>query len=171
MPTRVLVLSDTHLPGRGRFLPPAVLEEAAQADLVVHAGDLVTLDVYDELALLAPVVAVHGNVDDPEACRRLPARAVFERDGVRVGVTHGHLGRAPTTPGRALEAFAADEPRPAVVIFGHSHQPLIERREGVLLLNPGSPTDPRRAPAPSYAWLELDGGEARARLVELPRRR
>lgn len=170
MPTRVLVLSDTHVPGRSRALPPAVLEAAARADLIVHAGDLVRLEVYEELALLAPVVAVHGNVDDPEVYRRLPARAVFERDGVRVGVTHGHLGGAATTPARALEAFAGEDVPPAVVVFGHSHQPLIQRQDGVLLVNPGSPTDPRRAPAPTYAWLELDGGEARARLVELSRR-
>lgn len=170
MATRVLVLSDTHIPGRARSLPPAVLEAAAQADLIVHAGDLVTLDVYDELALLAPVLAVHGNVDDPAVYRRLPARAVLERDGVRVGVTHGHLGQGRTTPERALAAFAGDDPPPAVVIFGHSHQPSLERRDGILLLNPGSPTDPRWAPAPTYGWLELEAGEARARVVELPRR-
>ncbi|QIA26353.1 metallophosphoesterase [Thermaerobacter sp. PB12/4term] len=170
MATRVLVLSDTHIPGRARALPPAVLEAAAAADLIIHAGDLVSLDVYDELALLAPVVAVHGNVDGPEVYRRLPPRAVVERDGVRVGVTHGHLGRGRSTPERALAAFAGEEPPPAVVVFGHSHQPLLERRGGVLLLNPGSPTDPRWAPAPSYGWLELEGGEARARLVQLPRR-
>ncbi|GAB6877490.1 metallophosphoesterase family protein [Thermaerobacter litoralis] len=169
MGTRILVLSDTHIPGRGRSLPPAVLEAAAQADLIVHAGDLVSLDVYDELALLAPVVAVCGNVDDPEVYRRLPPRAVVEREGVRIGVTHGHLGKGATTPDRALAAFATDVPPPAVVIFGHSHQPLIERRGDVLLFNPGSPTDPRRAPAPTYGWLELEAGVARARLVELPR--
>ena len=165
---RILVLSDTHIPGRARSLPPAVLEAAARADAIVHAGDLVTMAVWEELSLLAPVTAVRGNVDDDEVYRRLPERAWLERGGVRIGVTHGHLGRAATTPARALEQLAG---RPVdVVIFGHSHQPLIERRGGVLLLNPGSPTDPRRAPAPTFAWLYAGQGRAEAELVALPPR-
>lgn len=162
---KILVLSDTHIPGRARSLPPQVLEAAAQADAIVHAGDLVSVDVLDELALFAPVTAVRGNVDDDEVYRRLPDRALLELGGVRIGVTHGHLGRAPTTAARALEQVAGLAPD--VVVFGHSHRPLIERREGVLLVNPGSPTDRRRAPSPTFAWLYIGGGRVEAELVAI----
>lgn len=162
---KILVLSDTHIPGRARSLPPQVLEAAARADAIIHAGDLVSVDVLDELALFAPVTAVRGNVDDDEVYRRLPDRALLERGGVRIGVTHGHLGRAATTAGRALEQFAGVVVD--VVVFGHSHQPLIERRQGVLLVNPGSPTDRRRAPRPTFAWLQCGGGRVEAELVAI----
>ncbi|HEY8394386.1 MAG TPA: metallophosphoesterase [Thermaerobacter sp.] len=164
-PAKILVLSDTHIPGRARSLPPQILEAAARADAIIHAGDLVSLAVLDELALFAPVTAVRGNVDDDEVWRRLPDRALLECGGVRIGVTHGHLGSAATTAGRALAQFAGMAVD--VVVFGHSHQPLIECREGVLLVNPGSPTDRRRAPRPTFAWLYASAGRVEAELVAI----
>lgn len=165
---RILVLSDTHVPRKARDLPPAVWAAARQADLILHAGDLVTLALRDRLAQLAPVLAVQGNVDDDEAQRQLPQRVWLRRGGVRIGMTHGHRGRASTTPGRALEAWSPAEVD--VVIFGHSHRPLIERRGRLLLVNPGSPTDRRRTPWPTFAWLYVGHGQARAELVRCPSR-
>lgn len=163
---RILVLSDTHVPGRARDLPRAVWEAAERAVLVLHAGDFVVPRVLEDLEQVAPVVAVHGNSDDPDLQARLPAARVVEHAGLRIGLVHGHEGPGRSTPERALRTFAGQGVD--VVVFGHSHWPLLERAEGgTLLLNPGSPTDPRRAPAPSFAWLWVEDGAARAEHVFL----
>ena len=160
---RVLVLSDTHVPGRARDLPAAVWAAADAADVILHAGDLTDLWLLHALRRFAPTHAVAGNVDPPETAAVLPQRALVELGGLRVGITHGHLGRGRTTPDRALSQFAGEAVD--VIVFGHSHQPLIQRRGGVLLLNPGSPTDRRRAPEPTFAWLTVAAGVPSVRLV------
>lgn len=162
---RVLVISDSHIPQRAGDLPLAVWEAAREADAVLHAGDLTDLWVYHALRRFAPTHAVSGNVDPPETAAALAERRVLNLGGVRVGLTHGHRGAGRTTPERALAAFAGDAVD--VVVFGHSHQPLIEERDGVLLVNPGSVTDRRRAPWCSFAWLRIDGGKAAAELVRI----
>ncbi len=157
------VVGDTHLPRFGRRLPAALLEglRGAAVELILHAGDLTSAGVLDELASVAPVVAVAGNNDPPELVDRLGTARILEIDGVRVGLTHGHAGSGARTPDRALATFAGESVD--VVVFGHSHVPGWERRDGVGLLNPGSPTDRRRMPAYSYAILDVsplerDGG-------------
>ncbi|HHV54956.1 MAG TPA: metallophosphoesterase family protein [Firmicutes bacterium] len=178
---RIGVISDTHVPVRARVLPGAVFEVLAGVDLILHAGDLVTLDVLDELAAIAPVMAVHGNVDRPEVIERLPAvlRVEVGADGsvkvnttgsqpngkpLIIGLVHGHDGAGRTTPERAASHF----PDAGVVVFGHSHQPLNEWREGRLFFNPGSATDPRRAPWPSVGVIEV-GRAVRAVRAEIIR--
>jgi putative phosphoesterase len=131
-------------------LPAPVRDALRRADLVLHAGDLATAAVLAELETFAPVVAVAGNVDEPALRARLPRRAIVPVGRFRVGLVHGD-GETGTTLRRAEATFASD----AVdcVVFGHSHQPLLEERAGRLYLNPGSPTDKRRAPGFSFAWL------------------
>ncbi|MGH2458433.1 MAG: metallophosphoesterase family protein, partial [Chloroflexota bacterium] len=147
---KALVLSDTHLPSRAQRLPEPVLAALGEADLILHAGDLATAAVLDELRQYAPVTSVYGNVDDEEVRRTLPRRTIVDVGAFRVGLVHGH-GATGTTLERATAAFAND----AVdcVVFGHSHRPLCERRNGRLFLNPGSPTDLRTQPKRSFAWL------------------
>ncbi|MCL6581719.1 MAG: metallophosphatase family protein [Firmicutes bacterium] len=157
-PVHVAVLSDTHVPWRARRLPPGLLARLTDAALVLHAGDLVCEDVLEELGAVAPVLAVAGNMDPPELARHLGRYLLVEVGPWRVGVTHGDLGREGTTVGRALAAFAREGPSAVdVIVFGHSHQPVCSRGGGVLLLNPGSPTDPRREPRPTMGWLTLEG--------------
>ncbi len=146
--TRVLVTADTHAPRR--VLPDWLLDRAAQADLIVHAGDLCDGSALWALAALAPTYAVRGNNDVVP----LPERLTLDIDGVRIGIVHGDAGPGRTTPERARRAF--DDPLD-VVVFGHSHERLWEQVEGVWLLNPGSPTKPRGGPA-SAAWLTCVGG-------------
>lgn len=161
---RVLVLADTHVPQRARDLPVPVWTAAEEADLILHAGDVVDGWVLAALARFAPVAAVRGNLDGDEL--GTPPRRVLEVAGVRVGLVHGHEGRGRTAPERAREAFPGRTVD--VIVFGHSHQPLLQRDpDGVLLLNPGSPTDPRHAPAPSFAWLRVEGGRVEAEHVFL----
>lgn len=150
---RVGVIADTHIAGKGRSLPVALLEGLAGVDLILHAGDILTAEVLITLGYLAPVEAVAGNNDPPELVAALGRQKLLHLGGWRVGLVHGD-GKSGTTLGRALAAF----PDADVVVFGHSHQPYQAWHENRLVLNPGSPTDKRRAPRYSYAILEL--GEA-----------
>jgi putative phosphoesterase len=151
-PLTIGVLADTHMPSRGRDLPYPVAGVMRTVDLILHAGDLTTLDVLERLRRLGPpVLAVHGNVDMPDVARLLPERRIVEVGPWRIGIIHGDSGVRGTTPERARRAFTDVD----CVIFGHSHQPLNERLDGVLLFNPGSPTDRRTAPTFSYGILRV----------------
>ena len=160
------VLADTHVRGMGRALPDELWAAFEGVEAILHAGDLVSLTVRDVLQAHAPTHAVAGNSDGYEVAEVLPERRVLALGEVRVGLTHGHLGAGRTTPERALRQFADEAEPVAVVVFGHSHQPLIERRGGVLLVNPGSPLDRRSAPRYSCARLWLAPGAVEAELVE-----
>ena len=165
MSLRVLVTSDTHLE-LGARLPDELVQLASEADHVLHAGDLVAVDVLRTFEALAPVTAVHGNVCDGATRAVLPERNEIELAGVRVGIVHD-AGPAAGRHARLRSWFPSCE----VVVYGHSHQPELERTEdgAVLVINPGSPTQRRRAPSHTACWLELsDGAVLRADLVELP---
>jgi len=138
--------------------------ELTRADLIVHAGDFVTLSVLEELRELAPVEAVYGNMDEPALRESLPEERVAEVAGARVGVVH--------LPGPAAgrEArLAARFPGCDAVVYGHTHIPQVARLgpEGVWILNPGSPTERRRGPVHSMLVLEVEEGEIRPELVTL----
>jgi len=159
-PLKIGVLSDTHIPSRARSLPPIIFEAFAGAAMILHAGDIATGDVLVELEAIAPVYAVRGNVDPPELCARLPATRVVEVEGVRIGLIHGD-GPHGRTEDRALKAFSGVD----CVVFGHTHVPVCERRGGVLLFNPGSPTDRRTQSKCSYGILSVRGGAIEGEIV------
>jgi len=151
---RVGVVSDTHIPARAKQLPPALFEIFAGVDLILHAGDLVDKRVLLELAALAPVEAVAGNMDSFEITQRLGKKKLLTLAGFVVGLVHGDIGHDRSkTPERALQAFAPD--KVDCVVFGHSHQPCCRKEHGILLFNPGSPTDRRREPRFSCGLLTL----------------
>ena len=154
---KVLVLSDTHMPGRAKALPKPLLVDLERADLILHAGDLATVDVLNMLRGLGPVQAVYGNVDEPELRRLLPRRMKVDVAGKTVGLVHGDSPSLQTVQ-RARAEFV-DEAVDAIV-FGHSHKPLLRREDGVLLFNPGSPTDRRAQPRFSYGRIWVDGDGA-----------
>lgn len=154
----IAVLGDTHLPRGARKLPERCVEILRDAAAIVHTGDLTSLAALDTLAAFAPVHAVHGNVDDPEVRMRLPARVVVELEGLRIGVVHDGGVRA-EREARLLGWF----PECEVIAYGHSHLPEIRSYDGCWIVNPGSPTDRRRAPAHTIAVLE----EGTPRLVEV----
>ena len=167
MATRVILTADTHLPRFGRQLPPPLTDALRTADRILHAGDHTEPFVLELLEAFAPSDAVAGNNDPPELLQRLGLMRVVEVEGVRIGLTHGHAGRGRTTPERAWNTFVAPGADPTLdaIAFGHSHQPMVERRGEVWLLNPGSPTDRRREPAFSFIVLEVDGASLRPHLV------
>ena len=153
------IISDTHLSSRNRHLPNHVLEGLQGGDLILHAGDFCDWWVYEKLSELAPVEAVAGNNDGSEIVERLGLQKIIEAGGKRIGLVHGD-GWKGTTPDRAFNTF----PNEAVdiIVFGHSHTPLSEVREDILLFNPGSPTDKRREPRYSYGKITIEGDQVSA---------
>jgi putative phosphoesterase len=157
MATRLLILSDTHVPARARALPTAVREAADAADLIVHAGDWVTAEVLDELETHGDVLGVWGNNDGPDLRARLPEIARRTIEGVRVAVVH-ETGASKGREARMDAAFADVD----LLIFGHSHIPWDSTTpHGMRLLNPGSPTDRRRQPDRTMMTALLDDGAVR----------
>lgn len=154
----MLLLADTHLPKRAKDLPPQVWEAVEAADVVVHAGDWVEVDLLDELeARSARLVACWGNNDGPALRARLPEVGRAEIDGVRLAVVHETGGRQ----GREARCAAA-YPDVDLLVFGHSHIPWdTTAGTGLRLLNPGSPTDRRRQPHCTYMIATLEDGAIR----------
>ena len=157
MPTRLLVISDTHVPVRARELPRQLWEAVDAADVVIHAGDWTSIQLLDQLSeRAARLVAVRGNNDaDPEFAQRLPELAELDIEGIRVAVVH-ETGAA---TGRELRC-AARFPDTDVLVFGHSHIPWDSMAaSGLRLLNPGSPTDRRRQPHGTFVTALADEGQ------------
>jgi uncharacterized protein len=162
---QLAIVADTHLPRGKRLLPQACVQRLRATDLILHAGDLSTVDVLRMFeALGPPVAAVHGNVDAPELRALLPATRIVEADGARIAMVHD-AGPAKGRLARMRRRF----PDADAVVFGHSHIPLYERADdGFQIFNPGSPTDRRRQP-----WHTMGLARVRARdkiefeLVEL----
>lgn len=147
------VISDTH-----GLLRPEALEALKGSELIIHAGDVGGPEVLEELGRLAPVVAVRGNNDRGAWAEALAEYEAVEADKTFIYVLHDlkELDIAPAAAGFR------------VVVSGHSHQPLVEERRGVLYLNPGS-AGPRRFKLPvTVARLRLTGGDASAEIINLP---
>ena len=155
-----VVIADTHLPRRASALPEGLIPHLERADLILHAGDLMDPRLLDDLGAYAPVRAVRGNLDPPEV--RLPETVRFEFGGATMAMIHDS-GPKRGRWNRMRRRF----PGARVVIFGHSHIPWLEEEEGLLLLNPGSPTDRRRQPEHTFALLWAQSGEVRAEVLAL----
>jgi uncharacterized protein len=161
---KVGVVSDTHLPRFGDRLPVGLSRGLGEegVDLILHLGDFTGPEVPSLLETLAPLEAVAGNNDPPGLVRRFGRRKVVTLGDVRVGMVHGD-GTLGTTTSRSLSAFEEDDVD--VICFGHSHRPVCERRDGIWLVNPGSPTDKRTQPRYSYAILDVRERRVEPRLV------
>jgi uncharacterized protein len=136
--------------------------ELRRADLILHAGDVNTVAVLREIGGHAPIEAVHGNNDEPALVARLPARTVVEVDQARIGLVHD-AGRRAGREARLLARF----PDCDAIVYGHTHLPQVDRVGRVWILNPGSPTQRRRAPHRSMIVLDVRGKNSRPRLVTL----
>jgi putative phosphoesterase len=159
----VAVIADTHMPRGGRRLPPSCVEHLRVADLILHAGDIVASGVLAELTALGPPLrAVHGNMDEAALRERLPATLVTEAGGLRIGMTHD-AGPRTGREERLVRSF----PGCAAVVYGHTHLPHVSRVGEVWILNPGSPTERRRAPAHTMILLTVTSGRIEPELLEL----
>jgi uncharacterized protein len=159
---KIVAISDTHAPRRWKSCPPRVAGYLRQADLILHAGDVCTASVLDELAQYAPVHAVLGNNDGPDvAAWGAPETLDLDLAGLKVSMIHDSGPSA----GR-LRRMRRRFPEAGLVVFGHSHIPLDESADGLRILNPGSPTDRRRQPHGTIGLLTVAGGRLeRARIV------
>jgi uncharacterized protein len=158
---QIAVISDTHLPRGNRRLPEDCVARLRAADVIVHAGDLIRISVLRELEAYAPVIAVHGNVDDAEVRAALPAAASLETGGATIAVLHD-AGPAKGRLARMRRRF----PDADAVIFGHSHLPLHESApDGFQLFNPGSPTERRRAPNHTMGMASVEDGRPSFELI------
>lgn len=142
------------MPRGSRELPADCLGHLEAADLILHAGDFVSAEFYRELARLGPLEAVHGNMDDQELRRVLPARRVVEVGEARIGIVH--------EPSRVAGFEGCD-----AVVFGHTHLPHASREGETWLLNPGSPTERRRSPTHSMLLLNVAGNAIEPEFVTL----
>jgi putative phosphoesterase len=146
------VISDTHMPRMAKQLPGNLLKDFQKVDHILHAGDWNSLEVYEELSRLAPTDGVAGNTDGPEIVHKFGYQKILEFHSFRIGLVHGH-GMGSSTEANVLAAFRDEQVD--CIVFGHSHIPLIKEVNGILLFNPGSPTDKRRQPQYSYGILEI----------------
>jgi putative phosphoesterase len=145
------------------LLAKPCLDILRAADLIVHAGDFSEASVLAELRELGPVAAVHGNVDSAELRRELPESLSLDLDGATLAVIHD----AGPAKGR-LERLRVRFPDADAVVFGHSHMPLHEERDGFAIFNPGSPTERRRAPTRSMGEATVAKGRIELRHLALP---
>jgi uncharacterized protein len=156
---KIAFLADTHIPKRAKTLPPAAMTLLNQADVIIHAGDILTKNFLDELAAIAPVYAVLGNND---IGLTLPERLEFEIEHIKFALIHdsgARLGR----PARLKKLF----PEADIVIFGHSHMPVNEQHGDLLLFNPGSPTDRRRQPRCTMGVIEVQSKSINTSIIAL----
>ena len=149
------LISDTH-----GMVRADVHRALAGVELLLHAGDVGGDEVLDELALIAPVVAVYGNTDDP-GDPRLAAAIDREIGGLRIHVSHGHELGSPT-PEKLLARYPAD-----VIVYGHTHKQLVTRADERLVVNPGAAGARRFRLEPSVARLTITDGRAEVELVPL----
>jgi len=152
---RIGLVSDTH-----GLVRASVHEALAGVSLILHAGDVGDDDILDELETIAPAQAVYGNTDAPGRAR-LAQEIVLEIDGVSVHVSHGHELGSPT-PGKLLAAYSQQ-----VLVYGHTHRPLVIEEGGRLVVNPGAAGPRRFDVVPSVGLLHVEGARAWAEIVPL----
>lgn len=149
---KIVIVSDTHIPFRAKKLPQPLIDACREADFIIHAGDWQTLDVYHELAAYAEIDGVTGNVDPWDVLEKFGRKKIFSFGELKIGVVHGDSDRKPTEQ-QALDTFSNDDVD--IIVFGHSHAPVMREVDGVTLFNPGSPTDKRRQAQYSFGLLEI----------------
>jgi putative phosphoesterase len=175
---RIALVADTHIPATIPKLPSQLIEHLGTADLILHAGDLVCLEVLESLQKVTETIAVHGNADEPDVVRQLPRKQSFTVAGKTIGLIHGNqtpeieleylkpdynYGYPPVS---ALYKFLFNElPGAEIIIFGHLHLPLVKRKSGRLLINPGS-VAPYKGRC-SFGLLHLDAGGVETEIIEL----
>ncbi|KPK97268.1 MAG: hypothetical protein AMJ95_09840 [Omnitrophica WOR_2 bacterium SM23_72] len=161
---KIGVISDTHIPDRAKEIPQKILEDFADADMIIHVGDLVDLSVLKKLKnVCANTLAVWGNMDPAHVRSQLPEKEVIKVGKFKIGIMHGY--GAPANLISLLESVFKED-NVDVIIFGHSHNSVHEKREGILFFNPGSATDKVFAEYNSYGIIEIND-EIEARIIKI----
>jgi len=158
------IISDTHIPTAAGRLPQRVLDEFKKVDMVIHAGDMIDLSTLEQLKnTCGTLKAVRGNMDHEDVKSILPEREIIKVKDFKIVVVHGW--GAPASLLAQLELTFKNE-RPDIVVFGHTHSPLNEKRGDTLYFNPGSPTDKVFSPYNSYGIIEISD-KIEAKIIKL----
>ena len=162
--SRIGIVSDTHIPERDAHIPTKLSTVFKDVDMILHAGDITVLSALDELKSIAPVHAVRGNMDYQGPTSKLSIQQIIVVKGLTIALIHGR-GSALGIRKRIWKVVQVNQPQ--IVVFGHTHQPLIKEEMSCLWINPGSPTDRVFAPYRSVAVLEINDGKSSAEIVRL----
>lgn len=162
--TRIGVVSDTHVPSQSESLPEDLIIKLSNVDFIIHAGDFEDLDTFKQLQKIKRVVAVSGNMDSDELKSKLSHREILNVDHFKIGIIHG-WGDPHSLPKRMFEEFKSDNVN--CIIFGHSHQIYNQNMNGILMFNPGSPTDTIYAHYKSYGILETSPEGVKGEIIRL----
>lgn len=154
------VISDTHIPARSYEIPNKIFDVFKNVDLILHAGDIESLDVIEKLEKIAPVTAVHGNCDPNLGLNDFEILSI---DNLKIGLTHGIV--YPKGDEQQLY-YKAKELDVDILISGHTHQAMIKQIDDILLLNPGSPTQPRLTD-PTVMLLEINDSKVDAKIIKV----
>lgn len=161
---KIGVVSDTHIPERAADLPKGLLESFKEVDMIIHAGDLVELSVLEKLRnACANVKAVYGNMDGYEVKQALAEKEIITIGNYKIGVIHG-WGTPKKLMDTVHDAFKKDNVN--VIVFGHSHSAVNEKKGDILFFNPGSPTDKIFSPYNSYGIIDINN-KIEAKLIRL----
>ncbi|MHA1994057.1 MAG: metallophosphoesterase family protein [Candidatus Hodarchaeales archaeon] len=158
------LISDTHIPSCRRELPKKVFSAFKNVDLILHAGDFEKFEVVETLEAIAPLKAVHGNMCSWEIKNIFPPKQTIKVEELEIGLTHGDGGPSGYLS-RVQELFQQDNPQ--IIVSGHTHHPMAEIVNDILILNPGSPTDKRFAPKNTVVLLEIDKTKYEYKFIDI----
>jgi len=168
---RIGLISDTHIPGAAQALPPQIAEAFRGVDLILHAGDIYVPSVLDELEYLAPVLAVSGDDDYGATLKdpRVQWKHVMHLDGRTLWLVHESPFYYLVTSRQANRPSGQEDPdAPDIVVFGHSHYPSVQDHNGILFINPGSPTFLKyQRGLGTVAVLDMDSGDPHTDIIQL----
>lgn len=153
---RIGIISDTHLKKSGENINPILNEYLNEVDMIIHAGDYINKEVINRIKIFKKFIGVYGNVDDEKVKEVVKEKEIIEVMGYKIGIFHGH-GRTKTTIDRVYKSFEDDSVD--IIIFGHSHQPIVRTKNKILMINPGSPINKRKERWFSLAILTIDEGQ------------
>lgn len=157
---KIGVVSDTH----SRDLPVQMMKDLESVDLIIHTGDFCSTADVAQFSKIKKLEAVHGNMDDAQVRKALPRRKIITVGSLKIGLFHGE-GAPSTVLGTVQKEFQKD--KIDVAVFGHSHQPFNEVKNGILYFNPGSPNDTIFAPYCSYGIIEVVNGKPVGKIIKV----
>jgi len=156
------LISDTHIPERADKIPEKVFEVFKDVEMIMHAGDLVSEEVFEELEKIAPTICVQGNMDRMYG-QKLPKREIITLENFTIGLDHGEV--YPRGDTQQLK-YIGMEMGVDVLVTGHTHTPFIKELDNMVLLNPGSPTVPRMSD-PTVMLVNVQKNDLDARIIKL----
>ena len=159
---RIGVISDTHLTKRSEDIIKMIDKYFSDVDMIIHVGDFNSSEVINSIRKKKKLVGVYGNNDSSGVKELLREKDVINIEGYKIGMYHGH-GDKKTTIDRAYNEFK--DSKVDVIIFGHSHQPIIKTKNKILMINPGSPTKKLKERWYSYVVLEITKKKIEAKVV------